>query len=137
MLKKDRPKTCSKLEALNKCEQLAKDIIITVNDEKKIPKRKRNLIGIRLIDHSINSYEYVRAANKYIPETVDEKKDRIYHEKLAHLECLNLCTDLRLLPTIINCDPVTNWYVNLVKEAVECENILHKWYKSDIKRYGV
>ena len=33
MLKKDRPVTHSKLEALNKCENLAKEIIKTVNDD--------------------------------------------------------------------------------------------------------
>ena len=40
MLKTDRPITYSKLEALNKTENLAKSIIKTVNDENKIPKRK-------------------------------------------------------------------------------------------------
>lgn len=137
MLKKDRPITYSKLEALNKTENLAKSIIKTVNDENKIPKRKRNIIGIRLIDHSMNCYENARAANKYIPETIEEKKDRINHEKISHLECLNLCSDLRLLPTVVNCDPTVKWYVNLVKESVDCENILYKWYKSDLKRFGI
>ena len=73
MLKKDRPQTYSKLDALNKTENLAKNIIRTVNDEEKIPKRKRNIIGNRLVDHSINCYENARAANKYIPETKEEK----------------------------------------------------------------
>lgn len=137
MLKKDRPATHSKLEALNKCENLAKEIIKTVNDERRIPKRKRSIIGNRLVDHSINCYEYARCANKYIPETIEEKKDRIYQEKNADIECLNLCTDLRLLPTVINCSPTEKWYVNLIEKAVECENILHKWYKSDLKRFDV
>ena len=55
MLKKDRNEP--KLNVLACSEALATMTAAIVVDEKKIPKRKQNLIGKRMLDHTLNCFE--------------------------------------------------------------------------------
>ena len=141
MLKKDRNEP--KLNVLACSEALATMTAAIVVDEKKIPKRKQNLIGKRMLDHALNCFENVRMANSIYPDkSKDEpdlyKREVAYRQKLQFLaekEAMNLASDIKILPTIVKEEPDTKWITMISEQAVRTTNIISKWRDSDIKRY--
>ena len=136
MLAKDRQKPQDKLVAIVKSEELCIDIINTLNDQNKIPLKKRALVGYRLLDHAINSYESARYANTIKVYNSGSKRERMKSELIASKEMMNVCSDLRLIPGALCIKPDTKWLINLQKKATVCKLTIDKWRESDSKRFA-
>ena len=135
MLKRNRKPLSSKLDAINRTETLCKNIINIVNDDNKIPKRKKAIIGNRLVDKVLSCYEDARYANLIEVTDTATMKERISFEKKAEKEALDLCSDLRLLPCAVTESPTAKWIVHTQEESYNCYKLINKWRESDEKRF--
>lgn len=136
MLRKDRREPKDSLKALQYAEYNANLSQLLANNNKFIPKRKYNTIGKRLVDHAINAYEFARFANHLEPDDEIEKAERLNAELKACKESLDLCSDIRLLPAILNI-PITDKRIeNLTSSAVRTNKYLTRWYNKDRHRYN-
>lgn len=135
MLAKDRNPTKPNFKALTETEKLVGEVASVIYDESKIPKRKR-LIGERMLDHAISAHEKIRAANKTpLFKNEDTTNKRIEMASDAEMDIMNLCTDIKLIPAIVNSvDGTENWFEKLSLNAVACKNITNKWVGSDMAR---
>ena len=136
MLQKDRKPLSSKLDAINRTETLCKNVINTVNDNDKIPTRKRSLVGNRMVDHALHAYEFARYANLIEVKDLETAQLRLGYERSAEKEMFDLCTNLRLLPCAVNETPTCKWIVHLQEEAHSCFILLSKWRASDELRFN-
>ena len=131
MLKKDRNKLNTGLDAIDKTEKLCNDLIKIVNDDTKVPKRKKYL-GEMTLNHAIKSYENSRLANNIIPNNDHDIKARISFSTRAAYESFHTLTDLRLWNHNMNCDKKTKWYYEIMMKGVECNELLTRWNQSNI-----
>ena len=135
MLAKDRNPTKPVFRALTDTETLVGQVASTVYNESRIPKRKRT-IGERMLNNSISSYEKIRAANK-TPLFKDKNttNKRIELAESAEMDLMNLCSEIKLLPTVINTiEGTESWYTGMQALAISCKNETNKWVGSDMAR---
>ena len=137
ILKKDRKP--SEMKVIIHGEEIAKEIMKIVNDDSRIPKRQRYTIGNRLIDHSMNSYEALRAANSIYPNTKKKISQRIKLGQEAEIEANKLNSDIRILPSVINViDNITGkeskWYKELNDKTITYEKELNHWNRGELSR---
>lgn len=135
MLAKNRKPTKPDLKALTETEKLVGQVAEVIYDEHKIPKRRRQ-IGERMLDNAVSAYEKMRVANKTPLLKSRELADkRIDTSSSAEIDLMNLCTDIKLLPSIIpSINGDEKWFAGLSLNAVSCKNITNKWVGSDMAR---
>lgn len=132
VLAKDRKEP--KLAVMAKGKELAIDIIKLEEDNNKFPIRKQRIIGERMANHAINSYEYLHEANMIYPDSRKKLNKRLDLGLKAKEEANALNADLELLPYIIPSSENTKWYNDLVNQSIRYETMLHKWIKGEHDR---
>ena len=102
MRKGDRNPPQTRFIAGELTKQLAIDVNKMVNNESNFPKKQKYMIGNRLVENSIKAYELIRRAN-ITPTTSDYfMKQRLNLARNAYAAILDVCSDLSLLPDILN-----------------------------------
>ena len=135
MIKRYRKEAKSELSALQYSEETANLVARMTNRDDFIPKRKQKVIGDRLVNHAIETYEYIRFANSIKPTTLKEESIRLSNELNACKSSMNLCSDIKLLPNIIGI-PIGDKRIEMLTiSAVKSNNIITAWYNADMERY--
>ncbi len=134
ILAKDRKPLKDKLKAAVLIEEVTKELSRIVYNDKKIPKRRQQ-IGIKILENVIEAYEYTRAANLLGFNTKAERSHRKTYQFNAEKAMNSVVSDLKLLPMIA--PTVKNnwkWYTDMVEKATEAALCVSSWRKKDEKR---
>ena len=134
ILAKDRKPLGDRLQAAVLIEEVTKELSRIVYNDKKVPKRRQQ-IGIKILENVIEAYEYTRAANLLGFNTKAERSHRKTYQFNAEKAMNSVVSDLKLLPMIA--PTVKNnwtWYVKIVEKATEAALCVSAWRKSDEKR---
>ncbi len=134
ILAKDRKPLKEKIKAAVLIEEVTKELSKIVYNDKKIPKRRQQ-IGIKILENVIEAYEYTRAANLLGFETKAERSHRKTYQFNAEKAMNSVVSDLKLLPMIA--PTVKNnwtWYVKIIEQATEAALCISAWRKADEKR---
>ena len=132
VLSKDRK--VPELKILKQAEALLEMTCKVYNDESKLPKRQRPLIGARTVNNIYDVYENLRLANEIFPDSKSNINIRLDAAKQAYISANKFCSDINVLPYAINCDSNTRWYLEMNKCATELATGTKNWMNSDRRR---
>lgn len=137
ILSKDRKPLATRLRVEQTAINLSSDIINIVNNESKFPRRKREIFGIRLIDHACSCAEAIKCAN-YIPLDINNYKNRRSLIFKAINNCNCLLSDLNILYSVINL-PVSEkkFIITLVDTTENLLAGLNNWKNQNEKLFNV
>lgn len=127
---RNRKPLSENLNALTLAEKIVKQSSEFCYNEKKIPKRRRD-IGNRILNHSIDLYEDIRAANTIYSESAREQRQRVTYEYRAEKASMDLASDINLLPVIIPGFKIKASYTSYQKDVINCYNSIKSWRRYD------
>ena len=135
ILARDRKPIGEDLDLLKKIAKLSDETSHIVHDANKIPNRKQDDIGNRLMGHCLTAYEQARVGNMIIAKT---SKDQTRRESCAYKVESELGAQvamINILKTLVpNNIGGTEWYRSWDRHALDAYYLSTKWRESeDIK----
>lgn len=135
ILRRDRTPLSDSLDVLSKIAKLAEETTKIVHDANKIPNRKQDNIGNRIMDHILTAYESGRAANMIL---VKDAKDQSRREGLAYrcvCELRALCADINILNILVPGNIGGNeWYRNWSYHTTSIIYLAVKWQEYEANK---
>lgn len=132
ILARDRKPIGNDLVLLKKISKLTKETTSIVHDTNKIPNRKQDDIGNRLMNHCLSAYENSRVGNMIYAKT---SKDQSRREACAYkckAELGALVADINILNILVpNNIGDKEWYRVWDRHAVDAYYIATKWREQE------
>jgi hypothetical protein len=93
------------------------------NEQPKIPKRRMEAIGNRLLNNAIDAYEELRYQDRMYPDTKKSRDTRVAALYRGEKHLSNLVSDIDVLPYIIpSVNHSENWYNEMLTKAIDTYN---------------